>query len=584
MISHSLRTQCLILFGAAILLWACNDGTGSTTESGVISGRLLTAGKAPVAGATVTLIPVDNVPSITLRKSAASGTAVTDGDGRYSIANVAPGIYNVSASKDSLSVFRDSLNVPVAGIDAGSDTLRKTGSISGRIGLEPGDDPRTVLILLIGTNILAVPRDSSGSFAITGMAQGEYRVRFLCTISKYAPLDTLLRIRSGLSDSLPNPIRPVFTGIKAVAGVTAEWDAASQSVSLQWQAGDPAVVAGYNVYRALQGAPMGSTPLNTALINATSYRDIGVQIGAGYIYTVKAVDKNGNVGEKASSPVSITSNAAYALRKKFTPQGFTPDDSPLAVSHGEIFWLERDRVDVYDTAGVLLRGFASTGAGALINAAAIRVFGDTVYVADFGTKEGVISKDTAGALIRKYGKQGAYLDSLRIGGSFRQDGPFAADFNFGPNGTLYLTNGFEIYSRSPDGKMDSAASPLNPELQNLFSKLEPLGDRLLLMGSLRNMTTDVNTTQLAFLRPDLSLDSLGNGDYFMNAYAGDALGRLWIVRDDSVAEGFAAGSLQLAQRISLPKSLYRDIQVEGETVYLYDSESNSILIYDKREN
>jgi hypothetical protein len=577
--SSIIRT--LALAAASALLWACNEGTGSTTESGVVTGRLLTSGKVPVAGAAVSVIPVDHVPSLVLKKASAAGEAVTDAQGNYRIENVPAGLYNISAAKDSLTLFKDSLPVTAAGAAAGVDTLRKSGSMQGLIVMEPGDDSRTVLILVLGTNALAFPRDTSGSFSLSALAEGEYHVRFLSTIGKYRPLDTLIRIRSGHADTLAHPVRLRYTGIRAVAGLVGQWDADRQSIVLTWQAADSALIAGYNLYRSKLGAPMGSIPLNTVLITAASYRDTGIKVGEEYAYAVKAVDKDGNVGEKASNAVPVSAVAAYTLVKKLTPRGFTLDDSPLAVSNGEIYWLEGDRVDVFDTAGVMNRSFGFSGAGALTNAFAIRVYKDTVFVVENQADHGAPAKDMR-AFLRKYSKQGAFLGSRTIDGVFNGDNMAAADFLFGPDGTLYMTNAASIYSLSPAGLLASTPSPLDPELQNPFSKLEPIGDRMLLMGSMGNLTLNVNTTQLALLNRDLSLASLDSTAYFLNAYAADDAGKLWIVRDDNVAEAMSPTDMQVSRRIALPKGLYRDIQVEGETVYLYDASANAILIYRNR--
>lgn len=80
------------------------------------------------------------------------------------------GTYSLIASKDTLAGFRDS--------------------------------PRTVHILVLGTNVLA------------------------------------------------GPLRLPFKGIAVVNGLRTEWNAAALTVDLAWQPVDTALIPGYNIYRA----------------------------------------------------------------------------------------------------------------------------------------------------------------------------------------------------------------------------------------------------------------------------------------------------------------------------------------------
>ena len=514
------------------LCFCINSGTGSTTESGVVSGRIFSTGNFPVRGAIVSLLPTDHVPSPKLKKYAADPTAVTDANGNYRIENVSAGVYNLSAGKDSLALFRSSLAVPTAGINAGDDTVRRVGTFVGRIELDNGDDPRTVLILFIGTNTLAVPGDTSGTFSINGLAQGEYRVRFLSTISKYLPLDTTLRIRAGQIDSATKPFQLVSTGIKTVLGLQAVWDSAAQVVNLHWLPGDSTKIAGYNIYRTATGSPFPSTPRNFTLITTNTFQDFNLVIDSGYSYAVKAVDKNGNVGQTFSATASIVAGAAYELIRTLIPQGNTRDQTPLAISNGEVYWLLYDRVNVYDSLSSLPRTFPLRGSSANLEGMAIRVIGDTVYVMQT-SKMDQPSKNSRFYLM-KYSKQGDFLDSLILDGVYQTIGIGSVDFWVDGKGTLFANNAFTIYSLDANGKRDSMASPLAPELKNIYSKLTPVGNKLLIMGGIRNMTLGINRCQLAYLNTDLTLAKLDSTTFFLNAYSGDDKGNVWVVQDDSI--------------------------------------------------
>lgn len=571
-------SACLCACFSVYLSGCESQGTGSTTESGVVSGRLLAEGNIPITGAAVALVPADHVPSPVLRKTAAAGEAVTDAEGRYRISGVAAGTYSLIASKDTLAGFRDSVMVTGDGLEAGTDTLRPAGSLEGKVVLQAGDDPRTVLILVLGTNVLTVPRDSSGGFSLSGMGAGEYRVRFLSTIKDYRPLDTLLTIRAGGADSLAEPLRLPFKGIAAVSGLTAAWNAAALTVDLAWQPADPALVSGYNIYRAAPGAPFGSVPFNAAPIVKASYRDTAVEMGKTYAYAVKALDGNGNPGAVFSAPVSALAAPEYALARSFQPAGYTGDVSPLAVSGAEIFWLRPTGVDVYDTAGALLRSFGAEGPDPLIHATAIRVFGDTVYVHDV-KGETVTQGKSEGVHIRKFTKAGKPAGAVDLSDLYSKGvAGSAADLRVEGDGTLFTTNGFMIYALRPNGALDSAALPLDAEFANIFAKLESVGGNLLVMGSYRIWPGDIRKTQSALMSPGLVPGPRLGADYFLNAYAGDAEGNTWIIRDDSLIQEWDKDGA-VKRKIRLPESLYRDIQFESGVIYLFDYTAGAILIY-----
>jgi hypothetical protein len=582
---------------ASILFPGCNTddggprnaGTGSTTESGVVAGRLLGPGGAPLAGAKVALLPANHVPSIAQRRqsaagmSSAAGEAVTDANGRYSIVHVEPGTYSLSAGRDSLAYFRDSLGVPASGLDAGSATALPTGSLSGRVRLEPGDEVRTVLILALGTNTLTIPKDTSGVFALSAMAEGEYHVRFLSTLSAYAPFDTVLSIRSGISDTLPDPIRLRSTGIPAVTGLSARWDADAQAIFLAWDPADSARAAGYNIYRAMAGELMGTAPLNASPIRQPAYRDTTVEIGKTYAYTVKAVDRNGNPGQILSAPATAATEAAYAQARLFVPSFGTRSRPGMVVSGGEIYWLHSNGVLVYDTTGRLLRTFEG-GAEPLIDAVAIRIFGDTVYVADTGyDRDNPAVSDFPRPRLRKFNRSGIAVGSVDISALSVDGNTEIFDFQLGAQGMIYAANGSFIYSLSPSGKADSVASPLDAYSQNMFGKLEASPEGFLLAGSYGVIDASGRRTITQFVKAgdDLKLGPVTSMPVFMNAFISDAEGNSWLVHDDTLVERRSPEGT-VTQRISVPKKLYREIQVEDGVVYLFDVSDLVIRIWRRR--
>jgi hypothetical protein len=84
------------------------------------------------------------------------------------------------------------------------------------------------------------------------------------------------------------------TGSSAIVSLSGTGAAASQQVSLSWNAptSSPDPVAGYNVYRALSGNS-SYTQLNSTAMTQTTYTDTNVQNSQTYDYIVESVDASG---------------------------------------------------------------------------------------------------------------------------------------------------------------------------------------------------------------------------------------------------------------------------------------------------
>ncbi len=578
---------------AAMLLVACNSeepnvtGTGSTTESGVVVGQIFShADGKPVSGARVALYPVDHVPAAILRKSSATVEGITDENGWYRFKNVPAGHYNVAASKDSLKSYQDSLEILESGTDAGIDTLKETGSLAGHIEMQSGDDARTVLILVLGTNSLFVPQDASGHFTLRGLAGGKYRVRFLSTLSDYSPLDTMVEIRQGKSDSLENPIRLNYTGTPAVQGLKAEWDGDLQRVLLSWHPTDTAQIAGYYVYRAAGNGSIGSIPLNADPIPDTSFSDTTAKVDSQYVYAVKAVDKNGNPSLMLSSVASVATPANYTFSRKIVPEGWSHGLTTLSVNAGKIYWMQDQQVAVYDTSGVLVSTFGSDHPGELNQPMLLKVIHDTVYVLD--NPEGMTRHDNkfGDIVIKKYSPQGTFMDSLSIKGIFQSLFRSNGDFWITEDGVLFAGSDDMLYVRHPDGNIDSVQSTVRPPFFNITLAWAPDEDRLLVISGIFIYTLGTGgtgDTRIAVIEKDLSLARLDSATYKLNAATVDDTGRIWVVRDDARIQTLT-NNREVIRNISLPKAEYRDIVIDEEdNIYLYNSTPNAILIYRKRE-
>jgi hypothetical protein len=81
--------------------------------------------------------------------------------------------------------------------------------------------------------------------------------------------------------------------------------AGTHDVILTWTASTTSGVVGYNVFRGATSGGESTTPLNTSLINGTTYCDATVQAGT-YYYVVTAVASNDVTQSGDSNEVSAT--------------------------------------------------------------------------------------------------------------------------------------------------------------------------------------------------------------------------------------------------------------------------------------
>jgi Carboxypeptidase regulatory-like domain len=212
-------------------------------EGGVeISGQVLDIGGAPVPGAVVRLRPsrTASVPRFG-RMEASSGT-----DGSFTVADVAPGTYDLSAAKEGYAPAEldEPLEIganPIAGLivrlDAGT-------TLTGRVlGLEYDDLARVEIRAMVNGASLAKP-DFEGRYRIPNVPAGEVtvmaevpgsgrQVRAKTTIPEGAP-EAVLDLEFGSGFTLTGTVlhdgRPVGGAILTLAGINVS-HAANATVS-----------------------------------------------------------------------------------------------------------------------------------------------------------------------------------------------------------------------------------------------------------------------------------------------------------------------------------------------------------------
>jgi hypothetical protein len=251
----------LTLLSAVLAITACildqHSKGGSVVENEVLAGTIYTQDGQPAANAEVKVFPVDYVPNKALIKRAADTSIVfgfrTDAEGKYVVASVPPGEYNILGSSDGRVSFRDSVTITGSRKTLPSDTLGEPGSVTGFVALEPDHDPRNVFIQILGTNRF-VNADSGGKFVLTGMAGGDYAMRIVTTLDNYPPYFGGFTLPAGGSLVMKDTIRLAFTGIPVAAGLRADYDTAGALARIAWSPVHYPFFKEYLVYRSEKSA------------------------------------------------------------------------------------------------------------------------------------------------------------------------------------------------------------------------------------------------------------------------------------------------------------------------------------------
>jgi hypothetical protein len=296
-----LLTAAILVALASLLFYHCTKNVAGGTEVGnpSVSAMLYEPDGTPAKNATVYFYRFGTDPRTGL--AAAVFSTTTNANGNYT-ALLDSGTYDMLASKNGTATFQDSIKAFIdSTIHPPADTLKAFGSISGKVLLQGTDDPRTVFVLFMGTNIFTMVQDSLGNFTAPGMAKGKYKVRLLSILDDYKPMDTSFVIKAGVDSVIPESIRLEYKGIPTPSGLSIAYDTLRQIVTLTWNKADTALIDGYNVYRAIKGQNftlISTTPLPETV---NVFSDSTVAVGKTYQYEVVSRKASGEESRPAAS-------------------------------------------------------------------------------------------------------------------------------------------------------------------------------------------------------------------------------------------------------------------------------------------
>jgi hypothetical protein len=496
-----------------ILFIGCEtvDGTGSSTQSG-ITGKIYNDDGTPANNATISIIASGYIPSISgFKKSAPLDSFVTDDSGVYFIRWLPPGTYNIFGKKADCLSYQDSVMIDSSTTTIENDTLRKSGSISGIVRLQPNDDSRTVLILIYGCNTFTYPEDFTGHFSISDLAEGNYHIKVLTTIQGYTPKDTVITIVSGKNSTLQDTMQLDYEGIPTVTvtGLNALWDPLKQETNITWNKQDTSIIAGYNIYRGFVDSAFDDQPINPTMIISNRYRDTFDCAFADrwankeLIYKVKPINKKGYIGAFYSNADTVIAYSVFYLNRTITRHVF--DSTDACIHRNKIYLINREKkgIDVYDTLGTFIKIIGAPDSATLENPRELAAFNRLIYVVDLK----VSLSGVGSSVIKKFDTSGIFLSQTPVSGIVAGIG--ATDttsfytMSVDPYTGGYLINGITIHHRDQNGRaIDSVHIQDSADLWEL-PRLLIHESTITVAGNIRNKGSV--TVVLFTISPDLSI-------------------------------------------------------------------------------
>ncbi|MEN9308191.1 MAG: hypothetical protein RL173_2123 [Fibrobacterota bacterium] len=283
---------------------AKNDHSGTNDET---SSFVLPDGQK-ASNATVTVFAVGSVDSLP------QTVAYTNRDGKVELKDLPRGYYSLLVTDKSGSAsFVDSVYSDGAKVNVPSDTLRPTGSIKGKIKVQPQDDPKIAWVALVGTGFFRTIDNDSGTFLLTGVPAGSHTLVSRTDRSEYTSTFKTALVRP---DSVTDvgSIELVYTGLPIVTGIVGTWDSLGGIVELEWDASTSPIVKGYRVYRGTSRNSFDETYLGTVDSGTTRFVDTafpvakigvaskGLFVDTSYVrYFVRVVGQKGEEGDRWNS-------------------------------------------------------------------------------------------------------------------------------------------------------------------------------------------------------------------------------------------------------------------------------------------
>ena len=285
-----------ILAMAASGLWlsSCDTQkvTGTADETNASAARLLDTAGAPVANANLLVFR----PQDTTGKPVASG--VTNSDGSYSLPTVADGMYRLLARVSTGKIaVQDSVYTNQGKLQVRTDTVRTPGSLSGVVRMVGDDNPHSVEVLVLGSDLSVVTVNADGSYRLDGLGAGSWKLKFSTSLPNYANTYVTAKSKATVGVKL-DTVDLNYVGIPPVKNLAAVMDYPHNGLKLVWK-----VPAGAPPVRdfLVQSATGSENPTDRGAVDSTGFvdnfwRDYSPRT---VLYYVKIRTMDGSIGRVA---------------------------------------------------------------------------------------------------------------------------------------------------------------------------------------------------------------------------------------------------------------------------------------------
>ena len=166
--------------------------------------------------------------------------------------------------------------------------------------------------LKLKSPLLKIGESQSASYQDTQFVFGQSYVYSVRSVAQY-PGEALESADSNLAVITPRDVFPPAKPQGLLVVLIPAQAAIPAYLELSWAINPETDVVGYNVYRTDQAGTQG-TRSNAELLSTPAFRDMNVQPGHRYFYTVTAVDRSGN-----ESPFSEVVSGGVPAESQATP-------------------------------------------------------------------------------------------------------------------------------------------------------------------------------------------------------------------------------------------------------------------------
>lgn len=211
------------------LLLACTGG-GTNDETTIRTGAVVYEpdGKTPADSVVVKIFDAASVDGKYI------SIQTTASDGRFYLEDLPIGTYVLWAQKDSLVTYQNAVVISPDDTTVHDVILAVPSTVTGIVGVQPQDDPRSVTIQVVGLDKYFNNTYSDGRFTMKNMALGTYTLLLKSTEAHYTPTTFEITVPASATVFLNDTLWLTYTGIPVVSGLKVSYDTAAGIARLSW--------------------------------------------------------------------------------------------------------------------------------------------------------------------------------------------------------------------------------------------------------------------------------------------------------------------------------------------------------------